>query len=273
MKVQSPISWLGGKSALASRIVSLFPDHKHYVEIFAGALHVFFKKYPSELETVNDLNGDLVNFWLACRDHTEELIEKIAWTPYSRGLFLRWKAEPRPDDDIEWAARWFFLQCARVNGVFHGGWGCCKGGGVLAGTPPALRMRIRTERLIPVRYRLANVQIECSDYQVMIQRYGGSQENLLYLDPPYPGSEREYEAEFKKQDHAIMAKLLNMCKAKVFISYQENKMIRRLYSGSKWSITEFEVVRKCVMSKPGEKKPKATELLIANCQLQPTLFD
>lgn len=271
MSVKSPISWLGGKYKLASLIVSLFPEHEHYIEVFAGALHVFFHKYPSELETVNDLNEDLINFWLVCRDRMEELHEKAIWTPYSRSLFLQWKNEPVPEDPIERAARWFYLQCAKVNGVFHGGWGCCKSGGSLAGTPPGERFRIRTARLEAVRDRLSHVQIECTDYQTMIERYGGSEQNLLYLDPPYVGTEREYVAEFTPEDHLILSELLHEVKARVILSYRDNPLIQELYSD--WSVYSATMTRHGALSKAGEAKPKAVELLLTNYDIQPTFFD
>lgn len=56
--MRSPLSWVGGKHHQATWIISLFPPHKHYVEVCCGGLHVFFTKAPSLLETVNDINGE-----------------------------------------------------------------------------------------------------------------------------------------------------------------------------------------------------------------------
>lgn len=270
MKPKSPISWLGGKYQLSGFIVSLFPEHHHYVEVFVGALHILFAKPKSKLETVNDADQDLMNFWLVAREHTADLIEKIEWTPYSRALFLKWKNEPKPENPIEWAARWFFLHCAKVNGVWHGGWGCCKSDGRLAGTPNPERLRTRTARLWQTRDRLAKVQIECADFRTMLDRYGQCSDNLLYLDPPYVDSEGEYVVRFSQQDHIDLAELLNNSEARILLSYEDHPQIRKLYKG--WSVYEVKVKRCTQVCKPGEERKSATELLFTNYDIQLRLF-
>ncbi len=63
-KLKAPFAWIGGKSKLAPEIVARFPEHKRYIEVFGGALNVFYAKEPSKVEVVNDINGDLVNLLL-----------------------------------------------------------------------------------------------------------------------------------------------------------------------------------------------------------------
>lgn len=59
-----PIKWHGGKDYLAKRIIELMPPHVHYVEPFFGGGSVLLMKNPVGVsEVVNDLNGDLTNFW------------------------------------------------------------------------------------------------------------------------------------------------------------------------------------------------------------------
>ncbi len=69
-----PMAYFGGKTRLAARIVELLPPHEHYVEPFAGSLAVLLAKPLSRMETVNDLDGDIMTFWRVLRDRPEELI-------------------------------------------------------------------------------------------------------------------------------------------------------------------------------------------------------
>src|SRR6478672_667342 len=67
-RLRSPITWFGGKGLLARKIVPLFPPHHCYVEPFCGGASCLFAKSPSPVEVVNDVDGDIVNFFRVLRD-------------------------------------------------------------------------------------------------------------------------------------------------------------------------------------------------------------
>src|SRR5580700_7022732 len=71
--MKGPIGYVGGKSRIANKIISLFPPHKTYVEVFAGGAQVLFHKKRVLLEVMNDLDGDIVTFFRVCQSHHEEL--------------------------------------------------------------------------------------------------------------------------------------------------------------------------------------------------------
>lgn len=73
------IPWMGGKSRLAKDILPLFPQHTCYVEPFAGAAALFFKKEPSKAEVLNDVNGDLVNLYRVVKHHLEEFVHQFTF--------------------------------------------------------------------------------------------------------------------------------------------------------------------------------------------------
>ena len=75
--VRSPLSYIGGKNRLAKRIIEIFPKHTTYVEAFAGGAQVLFHKEPSAVEVLNDLDGEIVNFFRVCQLHHEELIRPV----------------------------------------------------------------------------------------------------------------------------------------------------------------------------------------------------
>jgi DNA adenine methylase len=100
--MQGPLSYIGGKSRIANQIISLIPEHKTYVEAFAGGAQVLFRKEPSVVEVLNDLDGELVNFYRVCQSHHEELMRYLKFTLLSR----RWyehllKVQPDSLTDIQ----------------------------------------------------------------------------------------------------------------------------------------------------------------------------
>src|ERR1017187_9322656 len=106
-----PLAYIGGKNRLAAKIISLLPEHTTYVEPFAGGAQVFFHKRPSEVEVLNDLDGEIVNLLRVCQWHHEELIRYLKYTVASRSWFdLLAKTDPATLTDVQRAGRFFYLQ-------------------------------------------------------------------------------------------------------------------------------------------------------------------
>jgi DNA adenine methylase len=130
--LRPPFAYYGGKTKLAGTIAALLPDHLHYVEPFAGSLAVLLAKPRSRMETVNDLDGALINFWRVLRDRPLELARVCALTPHSRA---EWEACADLDtgDDLEQARRvWVRLSQGRSGRFYRAGWRH------LPGTAPAV---------------------------------------------------------------------------------------------------------------------------------------
>lgn len=79
-----PMAYFGGKTLLADRIVAMLPRHAHYVEPYAGSLAVLLAKPRSRMETVNDLDGQLMTFWRVLREQPDELMRVCTLTPHGR---------------------------------------------------------------------------------------------------------------------------------------------------------------------------------------------
>jgi len=78
------IKYPGSKWRLALRIISRFPEHHSYLEPFFGSGAVLFNKQRSHIETVNDLDGEVVNLFECIRKNPERLARDVYLTPYSR---------------------------------------------------------------------------------------------------------------------------------------------------------------------------------------------
>lgn len=105
------IPWIGGKRRLADTIISRFPPHTCYCEVFAGGAALYFLRSPAESEVINDVNGDLVNLYRVVKHHLEEFVRQFKWALSSREVF-RWIQDTPPATltDIQRAARFFYLQ-------------------------------------------------------------------------------------------------------------------------------------------------------------------
>ena len=82
--MRGPLAYIGGKRAIATKIIEVFPKHTTYVEAFAGGAQVFFRKEPSKVEVLNDLDGEMVNFYRVCQQHYEELLRYLHFMLVSR---------------------------------------------------------------------------------------------------------------------------------------------------------------------------------------------
>ena len=81
--MKTPITYWGGKQQLTRRILSMIPKHKQYNESFFGGGAVFFAKQPSEIEFINDINGEMVNFYRTLKKKFSELKDEIDCTLHS----------------------------------------------------------------------------------------------------------------------------------------------------------------------------------------------
>jgi len=82
------LKYPGGKWRIATWIISHFPPHKVYCEPFFGSGAVFFLKPPARIETINDMDGNVVNLFRVCRENPEKLARAVELTPWSREEFV-----------------------------------------------------------------------------------------------------------------------------------------------------------------------------------------
>ncbi|MEV0382329.1 DNA adenine methylase [Nonomuraea sp. NPDC050643] len=235
-----PLTYYGGKTTLADKIVRLLPAHEHYVEPFAGSLAVLLAKPPSRMETVNDLDGELMNFWQILRDRPLELERVCALTPHGR---QEHEASYDLDacDELERARRvWVRLSQGRAGTLRKTGWRYyVDPGGSSSSMPRYLAGYV--ERMAAAAERLAMVTLECRPAADLLAAYGKHAEVLLYVDPPYLGSTRarNYRHELGGEaEHRDLAAHLDACAAAVVLSGYHSPLYDELYDG--WHRVELE---------------------------------
>ncbi len=233
MTLTPPFAYYGGKTTLAPRIADLLPAHRHYVEPFAGSLAVLLAKQPSKLETVNDLDQDLVTFWRVLRERPDELAAVATLTPHARAEHISARDLTVPDD-LERARRvWVLLSQGRTGTLRTTGWRFYADPAGTS-TPMPGYLQGYVERLPRAAWRLRQVSLECRPALDVIADYGQHAEVCIYADPPYLGSTRSvgYRHEMTADaDHQSLADALRSCRASVVLSGYHSPLYDDLYDG------------------------------------------
>jgi DNA adenine methylase len=228
-----PLSYIGGKNRLAKRLIEIFPEHTTYVEAFAGGAQVFFHKEPSKVEVLNDLDGEIVNFFRVCQQHYEELLRYFRFSVVSRQWFDLLKAEnPETLTDIQRAARHLYLlrNCFASlvrNPVYHRN----------VVQPPSFNLESLPQLIENAHKRLERVQLECAPYEEILRRFDRPT-TLFYLDPPYWGRSL-YRHNFSEADFNTLAERLAKIHGKFVLSLNDVPEVRALFG--RFRIHEVEL--------------------------------
>jgi len=254
--MNSPFAWPGGKRALLKTLLAMVPEHKIYVEVFAGSAKLLFAKQPSQYEVVNDLNGDLINFFRVTKHRTAELAERLQLECIHSARFRELRTKADSADEIDRALRFAYLIWYSFG---------AKGqqfASLTARAPRAKRPLSRVRELLEATAeRLAAVLIEQRDFAEILNRYD-SAETFFYLDPPYVSfqSNGQYKP-LPKDRRAEMFAQLAALKGRFLMSFDDCAEIRALAREHGFKVRKVGVVY--TISGAGERK-KSPELLIAN---------
>lgn len=254
-KLRPPFGWIGGKSRLSKDIVDLIPeDHELYVEVFGGALNVFYKKEPSEREVVNDINGELINLHRVIKTNPQSLSMYLNQMLISRNLFFAIsKGNLKPRNKIERAAFYYYL----ISQSF----GC---------SAKTFAMNAKTRRpkniyrdFFQWSKRLKYVTIEEKSFDKLIADYDRA-EAFFYCDPPYVGTEHYYNhtGGFPLEHHKLLAAKLLSCKGKFLVSYNDCELIRDLYRDCQ--IIETRQIDYRLGSNVHKREKKVREIIVMN---------
>ncbi len=265
-RLSPPLKWHGGKHYLASRIVALMPEHTHYVEPFAGGLSVLLAKPPEGIsEVVNDLHGDLMNFWSVLQHEAlfPEFVRQCQATPFSEGMWGRALDGLRDYTSTVGRAWAFFVLCRQSLA------------GRLDTFAPLSRTRTRrgmneqaaawlsaVEGLAAVHARLKRVAILNRPALDVIRQQDGP-DTLFYCDPPYLHQTRSatdtYTHEMSEADHRQLLAVLLRCQGKVMLSGYPSPLYDEILSG--WMRHPFDLPNNAA---GGAVKARKTEVLWCN---------
>jgi DNA adenine methylase len=238
---QLAFGWYGGKFSHLDWLLPMLPTCHHYCEPFAGSAAVLLNREPSPVETYNDLDGEVVNFFRTLRDEKELLIEAIGLTPFSREEFGSACVLDSALPSLERARR-FYVRARQVRtGLAQtaslGRWANCKSTSRAGMSGVISRWLGAVESLPQIVERLLRVQIENRPALEVIEVYD-SPETLFYCDPPYlhatRGDDNVYGHEMTDAQHRELAATLNSVTGRVAVSNYACELMDKLYPAPRW---------------------------------------
>ena len=208
----APFQYYGGKQRLASCISALLPSHDVYVEPFCGSAAVLFAKDRRPplryCEVINDVNGEIVNFFRMLRDRPKELTRAVELTPYAKAEYdlarATWRREGSDEpSELERVRRFVVLAQQSFAGKLGRGWSRARKNRNHADT------WARTpDRLTVCVERLRGVYVENLDAIDSIRRWD-SPRTCFYVDPPYPGADQGHYAGYGVDDLRDLVRALD----------------------------------------------------------------
>jgi DNA adenine methylase len=263
--------WYGGKFNHLNWLLPLLPKTQHYCEPYGGSAAVLLNKKPAAVETYNDIDGEITNFFKVLRNEQETLIKAIGLTPFSREELRIACEEPTKELSDQERARRFFVRARQVRtGLAQtasaGRWAHCKLTSRANMAGAVSRWLGSVEGLSEIVQRLLRVQIENAPAIEVIQRYD-SIDTLFYCDPPYPHDSRTdinaYKYEMTEAEHRKLANILHAVQGKVALSGYHSPLMNELYGD--WNYIESAPKKAHSTNTNSDKiKQERTEVLWIN---------
>jgi len=265
-KQLSCFAYYGGKfSKLDWLLPQLETAHATYCELFAGSLAVLLNKPPARCEIVNDLAGEIADFWATLRDHNDALIRAINLTPAGEAEFLRCINAPPTDDVVERARRFyvFITQAFSSVPVRYK---------TRTSFTHSLRFVSRQKSLRDIAERLRGVIVENTDACRVLRRVSASAGKpiLFYADPPYPLETRQRKDAYLEDDFNHEAFLDAVLRAPDFCKFAISGYPNNLYDSrlAGWHRAELNTRVTSNIGVKNRKDDRRTEVLWRNYELQ-----
>jgi len=248
---------IGNKSRIANKIVSYFPKHEIYCEMFFGAGGLFFNKPKAKYNICNDIDSEVFNLYNVTKNNPDSLYEAVYKMPIHDDLWNYWKVNKEKDTILQ-AVRFLFLS--------NFGY---------MGKPDALHFgvdnskEILLQNIYSTNKLLFNVKFMNTDFRNVINKISfkvnDKQNTFIYADPPYLNTCNNYSDRFTKKDTEDLFEILVKSGIRFAISEFDTPIILELAKQYKLNIN--------TISERVNLKNRRTEILITNYENYPTLFD
>jgi DNA adenine methylase len=211
---KSILRWPGGKARMIHRILPLITPHRVYVEPFAGGIAVLRAKQPSDLEVINDLNGELVALYRNIRFHLPALLDQFEFVLNSRQEFLDAKAHSGLTE-IQRAARFLIRNKISFSGC----------GNNFAAKSANISKANAMEAIRELSARLDKVVVENLPYQECLLRYD-AKDAYHFIDPPYLDAQPGAYRGWTREEITGLRQLLPKLKGNWMVTIDDSKFNR-----------------------------------------------
>ena len=254
--MKTPITYYGGKQTLLKYLLPLIPEHRLYCEPFFGGGAVFFAKPKSDVEVINDINGEVINFFKVIKTKFPELQKEIQSTLHSRELYKKAMIiynNPERYSDVKRAWALWVATNQGFAGMI-GSWGFGKDD-----SKEAALANKRDAFTKDYENRLTRVQVENNSAIKVINRCD-DKETFIYADPPYINSAQGHYKGYSENDYRELLNALSKVKGKFLLSSYPSKILTTYINKYKWKVQK---ITKSVAVTKNTDKVK-TEMMVMN---------
>jgi DNA adenine methylase len=256
MKLKTPITYYGGKQTMLKYLLDLIPQHRLYCEPFFGGGALFFAKPKAEVEVINDVNGEVINFFKVLKTKFSELQKEVQSTLHSRELYkkaLEIYRHPKKHSDVQRAWALWTTTNQGFAGMI-GSWGFGK-----TNSKEKAVAQKRDDFINAYEHRLRTVQVENNDALKVIARCN-EKDAFLYCDPPYIGSDQGHYSGYTEAQYRALLNVLAKYKGKFLLSSYPSKILNQYIRKYGWKTKKVE--KYVAVTKLTDKKK--TEVLVFN---------
>jgi DNA adenine methylase len=274
--INSPFRWAGGKFYARKIINGYIPAHENYVEPFFGGGSIFF--YKNKVNSwINDSDDQLINCYKIIQSRVDELIEFLAGEEASKERHFFYKNEFIPKNELEHAARYYYLNRTSYSGIMKTE-NCYFG----YGDKYSMRPENWGRQLLKNHLKLQDIKITCIDFEEVIKESYSQENTFLFIDPPYFNADQQkfYVKSFTHDDHLRLSEILREVSPKInfLLTYDNSEEVKELYSWAdnldpeEWnytiSRTDDQKNKQKLKDGFSRSRGKGKEIFISNYKLQ-----
>ncbi len=216
-------------------LLPLIPKHVQYCEIFAGGAALFWAKKPSKNEVLNDMNGNITNFYMQTKTGFDALQKLIDGSLHSEVLHTQTSEilyTPDADPTVRAWALWYQANCS-FGHILDGGFAFGTTG---CGLNTANKRDSFTKKF---QDRLRSVEIFNRNALDLLD-LKDHPETFFYIDPPYVSSDCGSYKGYTTEDFTQLLEKLKTIKGKFLLSSYPEDVLMKYRAETGWNTKDTE---------------------------------